>query len=51
MDFYYDFDKDKAFTAEDLDKIEAEMKKIIKENPEIERFELPRNEALELNER
>lgn len=46
--FYYDFDKEVAFTTEDLQKIEAEMKKIIKENPEIERFELPRNEALEL---
>ena len=45
--FYYDFDVEKAFTADDLDKIEAEMKKIIKENPSIERFELPRNEALE----
>ena len=46
--FYYDFDVEKAFTAEDLDKIEAEMKKIIKENPQIEKFELPRSEALEL---
>ena len=46
--FYYDFDVEKAFASEDLDKIEAEMKKIIKENPSIERFELPRNEALEL---
>lgn len=46
--FYYDFDKEGAFSTEDLAKIEAEMKKIIKENPEIERFELPRNEALEL---
>ena len=46
--FYYDFDVEKAFTADDLVKIEAEMKKIIKENPQIERFELPRNEALEL---
>lgn len=46
--FYYDFDKDVAFSAQDLEKIEAEMKKIIKENPSIERFELPRNEALEL---
>ena len=46
--FYYDFDTDKPFTDEDLPKIEAEMKKIIKENPSIERFELPRNEALEL---
>lgn len=46
--FYYDFDKENAFTAQDLEKLEDEMKKIIKENPEIERFELPRNEALEL---
>lgn len=46
--FYYDFDKDGSFSTEDLTKIEAEMKKIIKENPSIERFELPRNEALEL---
>ncbi|AOR22493.1 threonine--tRNA ligase [Clostridium taeniosporum] len=46
--FYYDFDKDVAFSAQDLEKIEAEMKKIIKANPSIERFELPRNEALEL---
>ncbi|GAA0078200.1 threonine--tRNA ligase [Clostridium sp. CTA-5] len=46
--FYYDFDKDVAFTAADLEKIESEMQKIIKENPSIERFELPRNEALEL---
>ncbi|ENZ00667.1 threonyl-tRNA synthetase [Clostridium thermobutyricum] len=46
--FYYDFDKENAFSAEDLEKIEAEMKKIVKENPQIERFELPRNEALEL---
>ena len=46
--FYYDFDVEKPFSAEDLEKIEAEMKKIIKENPQIERFELPRNEALEL---
>ena len=46
--FYYDFDSEKTFSSEDLYKIEAEMKKIIKENPQIERFELPRNEALEL---
>ncbi|MBW6410465.1 threonine--tRNA ligase [Clostridium weizhouense] len=46
--FYYDFDKDVAFTATDLEKLEAEMQKIIKENPSIEKFELPRNEALEL---
>ncbi|MGG7148618.1 threonine--tRNA ligase [Clostridium butyricum] len=46
--FYYDFDRDTAFTSADLEKLEAEMKKIIKENPSIEKFELPRNEALEL---
>ena len=46
--FYYDFDIDHAFTREDLDAIEAEMKKISKENLKIERFELPRAEALEL---
>ena len=46
--FYYDFDTDKPFTAEDLENIEAEMKKIAKENLKIERFELPRDEALEL---
>ncbi len=46
--FYYDFDRDNAFSAEDLEKLEDEMRKIIKENPSIERFELPRNEALEL---
>lgn len=46
--FYYDFDRDTAFTSADLEKLEAEMKKIIKENPSIETFELPRDEALEL---
>ncbi len=46
--FYYDFDTPTPFTAEDLEKIEAEMKKIAKENLKIERFELPREEALEL---
>ena len=46
--FYYDLDSDKAFTAEDLEKIEAEMRKICKEKLKIERFELPRAEALEL---
>ncbi len=46
--FYYDFDTEHAFTREDLDKIEEEMKKIAKENLKIERFELPRDEALEL---
>lgn len=46
--FYYDFDTEHAFTQEDLTAIEAEMKKIAKENLKIERFELPRAEALEL---
>ena len=46
--FYYDFDVENPFSASDLDKLEEEMRKIIKENPSIERFELPRDEALEL---
>jgi len=46
--FYYDFDTDKPFTQEMLEKIEGEMKKIIKEDYTIERFALPKNEALEL---
>ena len=46
--FYYDFDVEKPFTDEDKAKIEEEMKKIIKENIEIERFSLPKDEALEL---
>ena len=46
--FYYDFDTDTPFSPEDLEKIEAEMKKIAKENLKIERFELPKAEALEL---
>ena len=46
--FYYDFDSEHKFTPEDLEAIEAEMKKIAKENLKIERFELPRAEALEL---
>lgn len=43
--FYYDFDVE-SFTREDLDNIEKEMKKIIKEGAEIKRFELPRKEAI-----
>ncbi len=46
--FYYDFDAEENFTNEDLEKIEAEMKKIAKENLKIERFELDREEALKL---
>ncbi len=48
--FYYDFDSNHKFTPEDLEKIEAEMKKIIKENHVIKRFELPREEARKLME-
>lgn len=44
--FYYDFDLDKGFSPEDLAKIEDEMKKIVKENYPIKRFELPREEAI-----
>ena len=46
--FYYDFDRDEPFTPEDLTAIEAEMKKIVKENLAIERFTLPRKEAIAL---
>ncbi len=43
--FYYDFDSETVFTPEVLEKIEAEMKKIVKEDLPIERFELPPEEA------
>ena len=46
--FYYDFDVAKPFTEDDCAKIEAEMKKIVKEKAKIERFELDVPEALEL---
>ena len=46
--FYYDFDVEKPFNDEDKQKIEEEMKKIIKEDIKIERFSLPKKEALEL---
>ena len=45
--FYYDFDKEGGFSPEDLEKIEAEMKKIIKENLKLETYTLPRAEAIE----
>ena len=48
--FYYDFDVEKNFTDEDKEKIEAEMKKIIKENLPIERFTLQREEAIKFME-
>lgn len=47
--FYYDFDHE-PFSREDLDKLEAEMKKIIKEGANIEKFELPREEAIRFME-
>ena len=46
--FYYDFDVEKAFSDEEKAKIEEEMKKIIKEDLPIERFVLPRDEAIKL---
>lgn len=46
--FYYDFDSAVPFTPETLEQLEAEMKKIVKENLKIERFVLPREQALEL---
>ncbi len=46
--FYYDFDADEPFTPEFLREVEKEMQKIIKKNERVERFELPREEALAL---
>ncbi|MCD7783990.1 MAG: threonine--tRNA ligase [Oscillospiraceae bacterium] len=48
--FYYDFDKEGGFSQEELDALEAEMKKICKENLKLERYTLPRAEALKLME-
>ncbi len=48
--FYYDFDVETPFSPEDLEKIEKEMKKIVKEDPDIERFELPPEDAIKLME-
>jgi threonyl-tRNA synthetase len=45
--FYYDFDREGGFTTDDLPAIEEEMKKIVKANYKIERFTLPREEAIE----
>ena len=45
--FYYDFDPVEQFTEEDLEKIEAEMKKIVKENIKLEKYVLPRDEAID----
>jgi len=44
--FYYDFETEKPFVPEDLEKIEAEMAKIVKEDLKLERFTLPREEAI-----
>ncbi len=48
--FYYDFDRETPFSDEELAALEAEMKKIVKENLKLERFTLPRAEALKLME-
>ncbi len=48
--FYYDFDFNRAFVEDDFNKIEAEMKKIVKEKQPIEKFELPKDEAIRLME-
>lgn len=48
--FYYDFDVEKPFTTDDLEKIQNEMKKIVKEGLELERFELEPEKAVELLE-
>ena len=48
--FYYDFDSDETFSPEALAKIEKEMKKIVRENHRLERFTLPRDEAIKLME-
>lgn len=45
--FYYDFDREGGFSTEDLETIEGEMKKIAKANYKIERFTLPRDQAIE----
>ena len=46
--FYYDVDSDEPFTADDLKALEKEMQHLIKKNERVERFELPRAEALKL---
>ena len=48
--FYYDFDTPRPFTPEDLAALEAEMRKICKEKLKLERFELPREEAIKFME-
>jgi len=46
MGFYYDIDRDESFTPEDLEKLEAEMKKIVKDKLPLERITRSREEAL-----
>ena len=48
--FYYDFDREGGFTPEDLEKLEAEMVKIVKENLPVKPFVLPRAEAVRFME-
>lgn len=48
--FYYDFDLEKPFTSEELEKIEAEMKKIVKEGLQLEQFEMTPDDALKVLE-
>ncbi|EPR09257.1 threonine--tRNA ligase [Ruminiclostridium papyrosolvens] len=48
--FYYDFEREKPFSIEELDSIEKEMEKIIKEDIKLERFVLPRNGAIKFME-
>ena len=48
--FYYDFDRETPFTEDDLAKLEAEMKKIVKENLKLQRYTLPREEAIKFME-
>ncbi len=48
--FYYDFDGERTFTVDDLGKIEAEMKKIVKEDIPLEHFELPVDDAIKMLE-
>lgn len=48
--FYYDFDVEESFTTEDLEKIEAEMKKIVKEDLKLERFTMSKDEAVKFFE-
>ncbi len=48
--FYYDFEREKPFSIDELESIEKEMEKIIKEDLKLERFSLPRNEAIKFME-